>query len=242
MKNFQHIQGRALFEGNAQDQHESTFFDVPVSHFPLLFVTSLLLHCCDGFRNEFYLVHTSILAPILAHILELSGSNIAFVGDPKFARFRLSFLIVFGPKMAPKSYTKTVHGNHFVAPCFNNAFLTLRASRRPYFPPPLLAPAVGNSNTNTIRRAPLGKGPLGGGPSGPHSKGNLKGNPKGNPKRSSQRNPKRESQTGAQKRPKGIPESTPAGSVSCEILEKNCVFHKLSTNFVRNPREKQRFS
>ena len=33
----------------------------------------------------------------------------------------------------------------------------------------LLTPAVGNSDTSAIRRAPLGKGPPGGGgPSGPH--------------------------------------------------------------------------
>ena len=58
------------------------------------------------------------MAPILASILELSGSSLAFVGDQKLARFRLSFFIVVDPKVAPKSNTKTVHTNHFVAPCF----------------------------------------------------------------------------------------------------------------------------
>ena len=84
---------------------------------PLLF-TSFLLYYCDGFRNDFYLVYTSILAPILASIFELSGSSLAFVGDRKLARFRLSFFVVFDPKMAPKSDTETVHRNHFFTPCF----------------------------------------------------------------------------------------------------------------------------
>ena len=85
--------------------------------FPL-FLTYVLLYFCDGFRNDFYLVYTSILAPILAPIFELSGSSLAFVGDPKLARFRLSFFVVFHPKMAPKSDPETVHRNHFFAPCF----------------------------------------------------------------------------------------------------------------------------
>ena len=55
---------------------------------------------------------------MLAPILELSGSSLAFVGDQKLTRFRLSFFVVFDPKMAPKSDPETVHRNHFVAPCF----------------------------------------------------------------------------------------------------------------------------
>ena len=47
--------------------------------FPL-FLTYSLLDFCDGFRNDFYLVYTSILAPILATNFELLGSSIAFVG------------------------------------------------------------------------------------------------------------------------------------------------------------------
>ena len=85
--------------------------------FPL-FLTYSLLDFCDGFRNDFYLVYTSILAPILAPIFELLGSSIAFVGDQKLARFGLSFFVVFDPKMAPKSDPKTVHKNHFFAPQF----------------------------------------------------------------------------------------------------------------------------
>ena len=85
--------------------------------FPL-FLTSLLLYFCDGFRNDFYLVYTSILAPILAPIFELLGSSIAFVGDQKLTRFRFSCFVIFDPKMAPKSDPKTVHTNQFVAPCF----------------------------------------------------------------------------------------------------------------------------
>ena len=65
--------GRALFEENAQDLHESTFFNVPVSHFPSLFYI-VLLYFCEGFRNYFYLVHTSISIPNLESILELSGA------------------------------------------------------------------------------------------------------------------------------------------------------------------------
>ena len=85
--------------------------------FPL-FLTYLLLYVCDGFRNDFYLVYTSILAPILAPIFELSGSSIAFVGDQNLTRFRLWFFVIVDPKMAPKSEPKTVHKNHFFAPCF----------------------------------------------------------------------------------------------------------------------------
>ena len=95
----------------------ASFFMCQSLIFPLL-LTSLLLDFCDGFRNDFYLVHTSILAPILAPFVELSGSSLAFVGDQKLARFRLSIFIVVDPKMAPKSYTKTVHTNHLFAPCF----------------------------------------------------------------------------------------------------------------------------
>ena len=95
----------------------ASFFMCQSLIFPL-FLTSCLLDFCDGFRNDFYLVYTSILAPILAPIFELSGSSLAFVGDQKLARFRLSFFVVFDPKMAPKSDPKTVHKNHFVAPCF----------------------------------------------------------------------------------------------------------------------------
>ena len=95
----------------------ASFFMCQSLIFPL-FLTYLLLYVCDGFRNDFYLVYTSILAPILTPIFKLSGSSLAFVGDQKLARLRLSFFIVFDPKIAPKSDTETVHRNHVFAPCF----------------------------------------------------------------------------------------------------------------------------
>ena len=139
--------------------------------FPL-FLTYSLLDFCDGFRNDFYLVYTSILAPILAPIFELSGSSLAFVGDQKLARFRLSFFVVFDPKMAPKSDPKTVHKNHFFAPQFKTPVsdppwpildLILNAAR---IPPTLFSPSALGSCRGQFRHEYNPKGPLGEGPPG----------------------------------------------------------------------------
>ena len=112
-----------MFKGNAQDLHESIVFYVPVSHFPSLFdiIVALFLR-----RNsyDFYLVYTSIRAPILAPNFKLLGSSIAFVGDQKLTRFRLSFFVVFDPKMAPKSDSKTCTKITFLHPVLRPKFLT----------------------------------------------------------------------------------------------------------------------
>ena len=99
-------------------------FSMCQSHISLLLFTSFLLYFCDGFRNDFYLVYTSILAPILASIFELSGSSLAFVGDQKLARFRLSFLVVFDPKMAPKVTPKRCTEITLLHPVLRPKFLT----------------------------------------------------------------------------------------------------------------------
>ena len=180
-----------------------------------LFLTLSLLYFCDGVRNDFYLVHTSILAPILAPNLELSGSSLAFVGDQKLTRFRLSFFIVFDTKMAPKSDFKTVHKNHILAPCFKTQVsdppwhilgLILNAARIPptLFSPSALGSCRGQFKHEYNPKGPLGEGPPRGGPFGPPFKREFKREPKkGTQKGAPKEAPKREPQPKGRRHPKG---------------------------------------